>query len=45
MKRLGMTRREDMDFPSTDVPADMQPVVVWRINADEWPAARAAALR
>ena len=44
MKRLGMTRREDMDFPSTDVPADMQPVVVWCIEAEDWPAARAAAL-
>ncbi len=45
MRRLGMTRRADMDFPSTDVPADMQPVVVWRMDAVEWPAARAAALR
>ena len=44
MERLGMTRREDMDFPSADVPADMQPVVVWRIEAEEWPAARGAAL-
>ena len=44
MKRLGMHRREDMDFPSADVPADMQPVITYRIDADEWPAARAAAL-
>ena len=44
MKRLGMRRREDMDFPSIDVPADMNPVVVYRIEAADWPAARAAAL-
>ena len=45
MKRLGMTRREDMDFESVDVPEGMGPVVVYRIEAAEWPAARAAALR
>ena len=45
MKRLGMTRREDMDFESADVPDGMGPVVVYRIDAAEWPAARAAALR
>ena len=44
MKRLGMTRREDMDFPSADVPRELNPVIVYRIDADEWPAARAAAL-
>ena len=44
MKRLGMTRREDMDFSSADVPAGMNPVVVYRIEAEEWPAARAEAL-
>ena len=42
MKRLGMTRREDMDFESADVPEGMGPVVVYRIEADEWPSARAA---
>jgi len=45
MKRLGMTRREDMDFESADVPESMGPVVVYRIEADEWPSARAAAFR
>jgi RimJ/RimL family protein N-acetyltransferase len=44
MKRLGMTRREDMDFPSTEGWADAEPIIVWRIEANEWPAARAAAL-
>lgn len=45
MKRLGMRRREDMDFESTDLPEGMGPMVVYRIDAAEWPAARAAALR
>ena len=44
MKRLGMHRREDMDFESADVPEDMQPVITYRIDAEEWPAARASAL-
>jgi RimJ/RimL family protein N-acetyltransferase len=44
MKRLGMHRREDMDFDSADVPEGMGPVVVYRIDAPEWPAARASAL-
>ena len=44
MKRLRMTRREDMDFQSTDMPPELNPVIVYRIEAEEWPAARAAAL-
>jgi RimJ/RimL family protein N-acetyltransferase len=44
MKRLKMNRREDMDFQSTDMPAEINPVIVYRIDAEEWPAARAAAL-
>ena len=43
MKRLGMTRRQDMDFDSADVPASLNPVVVYRIDAHEWPSAKAAA--
>lgn len=43
MKRLSMHRREDMDFDSKDVPPGMK-VIVYRIDADEWPAARAGAL-
>jgi len=43
MKRLGMTRRADMDFESADVPEGMH-VVVYRIEAADWPAAKAAAL-
>ena len=46
MKRLGMTRREDLDFDSTDSwAADLNPVIVYRIDSADWPAARAAALR
>jgi len=44
MKRLRMNRREDMDFQSTDMPPELNPVITYRIDADEWPAARAAAL-
>ena len=44
MKRLRMTRRKDMDFQSTDVPPELNPVIVYAIGASEWPAARAAAL-
>ena len=43
MKRLGMVRREDLDFASADVPAG-EKVIVYRIDAADWPAARAAAL-
>jgi RimJ/RimL family protein N-acetyltransferase len=45
MKRLGMVRRPDLDFPSEDVPPEQNPVVTYRIEAQDWPAARAAALR
>lgn len=45
MKRLGMTRCPDLDFECTDPwAAEPEPVIVYRIDADEWPAARAAAL-
>jgi RimJ/RimL family protein N-acetyltransferase len=46
MKRLGMTRREDLDFIdqrfATD--SDVNPQVVFAIEADGWPSARASAL-
>ena len=45
MKRLSMTRRPDMDFQSKDLPPEINPTIVYRIEAQEWPAARAAALR
>ena len=44
MKRLGMTRRPDLDFASSDVPAELNPVIVYRIEAGDWPSARAEAL-
>ena len=44
MHRLGMVRREDMDFPSADVSAGLNPVIVYRIDAADWPASRTAAL-
>ena len=44
MKRLGMTRREDLDFIDTRFGPEMNPSIVYRIDAAQWPAARAAAL-
>ena len=44
MKRLSMTRREDLDFPSTDVPPALNPVITYLITAEEWPAARIGSL-
>jgi RimJ/RimL family protein N-acetyltransferase len=44
MKRLGMIRRADLDFESADVPPELNPVIVYRIGAGDWPAARSAAL-
>jgi RimJ/RimL family protein N-acetyltransferase len=45
MIRLGMTRREDLDFVDERFPADsaVNPQVVFRVDAADWPAARAAA--
>lgn len=46
MKRLGMVRREDLDFvdPRFPHPGDFNPAIVYRIEAAEWPAAREAAI-
>lgn len=44
MKRLGMKRSADLDFIDPRFGPEMNPTVVYRIDADEWPAARAAAL-
>lgn len=44
MERLGMRRRENLDFIDTRFGPELNPTIVWRISADEWPAARAAAL-
>ena len=46
MRRLGMTRREDLDFVDQRFPADSEinPQIVFVIDADAWPTARKAAL-
>jgi len=46
MKRLGMTRREDLDYVDTRFahPSDINPAIVYWMSAADWPAARAAAL-
>jgi RimJ/RimL family protein N-acetyltransferase len=45
MMRLGMTRREELDFIDQRFPADSEvnPQVVFAVEAGDWPAARAAA--
>lgn len=44
MKRLGMTRREDLDFVDERFGPEVNPQIVYVLDAEEWPAARAAAL-
>lgn len=46
MKRLGMLRRDDLDFVGKFAPgsATSQPTIVYRVDAASWPAARRAAL-
>jgi RimJ/RimL family protein N-acetyltransferase len=44
MKRLGMVRREDMDFEDHRFGPELNPTIVYRIDAADWPAARRAAL-
>ncbi len=44
MKRLGMTRREDLDFIDGRFGADVNPQIVFEMTAADWPSARAAAL-
>lgn len=44
MKRLGMSRREDLDFIDPRFGPEMNPAMVYRIDAAEWPAARVAAM-
>ena len=44
MKRLGMKRREDLDFLDDRFGPELNPSIVFVIDAVDWPAARAAAL-
>lgn len=43
MHRLGMYRREEWDYTDTRFGPDLNPTMVWAIDAAEWPKARAAA--
>ena len=36
MKRLGMRRREDLDYIDPDWPENMNPVIVYSITPEEW---------
>jgi RimJ/RimL family protein N-acetyltransferase len=44
MDRLGMTRRKDFDFRDTRFGDELNPTIVWRIDAEQWPSARQRAL-
>ena len=44
MKRLGMTRREDLDFVDERFGPDLNPSIVYWMEATDWPAARAGAI-
>lgn len=44
MKRLGMVRRQDLDFEDPRFGPEMNPTIIYQIEAEQWPAARAAAL-
>lgn len=44
MKRLGMKRRDDLDFEDSRWGPELNPTIVYRIDACDWPAARAAVL-
>jgi RimJ/RimL family protein N-acetyltransferase len=44
MHRLGMARREDLDYVDERFGPDMNPTIVYVLDAADWPDARAAAL-
>ncbi len=44
MERLGMTRRADLDYVDERFGPELNPALVWRIDANDWPAARERAL-
>jgi len=43
MKRLGMTRRPDLDFEDPRFGPELNPTIVYSIDAGAWPSARARA--
>lgn len=44
MKRLGMVRREDLDFIDGRFGPELNPSIIYWIDAADWPVARSAAL-
>ncbi|MBV9527648.1 GNAT family N-acetyltransferase [Sphingomonas sp.] len=44
MTRLGMTRRSDLDFIDERFGPELNPCIVYRLDAGDWPAARAATI-
>jgi RimJ/RimL family protein N-acetyltransferase len=44
MKRLGMRRREKLDFTDERFGPEVNPQIVYWLDASDWPAVRAAAL-
>ena len=44
MKRLGMTRRPDMDYEDSRYGPELNPTIVYRMEAADWRAARSAAV-
>ena len=44
MKRLGMRRREDLDFTDERFGPEVNPQIVYRMHTADWPAARRNAL-
>lgn len=45
MKRLGMTRSEELDFTDERFGPEVNPQIIYRIEAADWPTARSSALR
>jgi RimJ/RimL family protein N-acetyltransferase len=43
MKRLGMTRRADLDYPDSDYPPEDNPTMVWELAREAWASTRRAA--
>ena len=44
MKRLGMRRRDELDFTDERFGPEVNPQIIYWMDAKDWPAARAAAL-
>jgi RimJ/RimL family protein N-acetyltransferase len=44
MERLGMTRQPDLDFTDERFGPELNPTIVYRISAEDWPVAREQAI-